>query len=196
MSEVSESYLSSREAASLLGVAVSTVQLWTNNGLLRAWTTGGGHRRILRSSVEEMLKGKEPDSCVENAEPLKIVVVDDNEQQLRLYKKQISRWNSCIQIFAAPDGYEGLIKIGRELPDIIITDLLMPYMDGFEMIRALSNNPDLVHSQIVVVSGLSRDEVNKKGGLPSGVELLQKPVVFDGLQKILSKFEQIEIGSS
>jgi excisionase family DNA binding protein len=52
-------YFTSREAAGLLDVAVSTIQLWTNNGVLRAWTTAGGHRRIARSSVEEMLSKKQ-----------------------------------------------------------------------------------------------------------------------------------------
>lgn len=37
-------YLSTRDAAELLNLAVSTIQLWTDNGLLRAWTTAGGHR--------------------------------------------------------------------------------------------------------------------------------------------------------
>ena len=48
---VRKDYFTSREAAELLGVAVSTIQQWTNNGLLRAWTTAGGHRRITRNSV-------------------------------------------------------------------------------------------------------------------------------------------------
>ncbi len=56
MTEKRKAYYSTREAAELLGVAVSTIQLWTKGGLLKAWTTGGGHRRIALRSVEEMLR--------------------------------------------------------------------------------------------------------------------------------------------
>lgn len=50
--------LYTREAAKLLDVAVSTVQQWTNNGLLNAWKTVGGHRRISCTSVESVLDQK------------------------------------------------------------------------------------------------------------------------------------------
>jgi len=61
MAEKQKDYYKTSEAAKLLGVAVSTVQLWANNGSLRAWTTDGGHRRIERTSVEEMLAKQQPD---------------------------------------------------------------------------------------------------------------------------------------
>ena len=60
MAEKKKDYYKTSEAARLLDVAVSTVQLWANNGSLRAWTTDGGHRRIERSSVEEMLAQQQP----------------------------------------------------------------------------------------------------------------------------------------
>ena len=47
--------LSTREAAQLLGISLRTAQLWVESGVLRAWKTAGGHRRILRASVEAVL---------------------------------------------------------------------------------------------------------------------------------------------
>ena len=92
MEKVTKEYLSSREAASALGVAVSTIQLWTNNGLLSAWTTAGGHRRILASSVAEMLLQQQQQQQQQSGRAevnalLKIILVEDNEQQLRMYQK-------------------------------------------------------------------------------------------------------------
>jgi len=185
MSEKSKEYLTTRQAAEMLGVAVSTIQLWTNNGSLQAWTTEGGHRRIVRSSVERMLSQKMPESEHDVEESFSVVIVEDNAQQLRMYEKQFHSWDSRIMTVTAKDGYEGLVKIGKALPNIIITDLKMPNMDGFQMIKALKKMSDLDHCSIIVVSGLTEDEIEAKGGLPEGVELFIKPIPFDKLENIV-----------
>ena len=192
MQEPQKDYFTSREAAELLGVAVSTIQLWTNNGLLRAWTTGGGHRRIACDSVNEMLaERKELTTEQSPEEQISIVIVEDDEQLLRLYKKQLNSWNSDTQVVAAKDGYEGLVKIGRVLPDVIISDLVMPNLDGFQMIRALTAFSELERSLIIVISGLPKDEIEKKGGLPDRVHLFTKPVHFDDIERLLRQKKQM-----
>lgn len=179
-------YLSSHEAAEIMGVAVSTIQLWTNNGLLEAWTTGGGHRRIACSSVYEMLEQRRGAPANENKEQqLSVVVVEDNAQQLRLYEKQFHNLDMSIHMVIAKDGYEGLIKIGGTIPDVVITDLMMPNMDGIQMVRVLKEQPELKHSLIVVITGLDENEVNVMGGVPKGVELLTKPIPFEELESLL-----------
>ena len=185
MSDKQKDYLSTREAADLLGVAVSTVQLWTNNGLLRAWTTGGGHRRIARTSVEEILQQQRAISDSVPESQMSVVVVEDSEQQLRLYKKQFQVWQMNANVVTAKDGYEGLVKIGQTLPDIIITDLKMPNMDGFQMIRALKEMSELAHCLIIVVSGLDDAEIQARGGLPDGVHVYTKPIPFEHLEQLI-----------
>ena len=198
MTDKNRDYFSTREASDLLGVAVSTIQLWTKNGILRAWTTGGGHRRIARNSVEEMLRQQRAvfdsqESILESvnvATPsseylLSVVIVEDDEQQLRLFRKQFSAWKLNASIFTARNGYEGLIKIGQALPDVIITDLNMPKMNGLEMVRAIKELPELEHSLIIVITGLKEDEIDKMGGLPDGAHLLSKPVLIDKLKTLL-----------
>ncbi len=186
MAEKQKDYFTSREAAELLSVAVSTIQLWTNNGLLSAWTTGGGHRRIARSSVEEMLKQQQMISGDQDqGKQLSVVIVEDDEQQLRLYKKQFLSWKLNTRVVTAKDGYAGLIKIGLILPDVIITDLMMPNVDGFQMVRALKELPELESSLIIVVSGLTEDEVKRQGGLPQGVQLFVKPIPFENIEALI-----------
>jgi len=186
MSADTKEYLTTRQAAQMLGVAVSTVQHWTNEGLLNAWTTRGGHRRIVRGSVEEMLnQQKKVSKGPANMAQLSIVVVEDNAQQLRMYEKQLRAWGGNANVVTAQDGYEGLVKIGQTLPSIIITDLKMPNMDGFQMIKALKKMPELEDCTIIVVSGLTKDEIAAKGGLPDGVDLFIKPIPFDALKNIL-----------
>ena len=189
MSDKPKEYLTSKQAAEMLGVVVSTIQQWANEGLLKAWTTGGGHRRILRSSIEEMLNQRlaaQPETSPKLvSQQLSVVVVEDNPQQIRMYVKQFRRWHPNINIVTANDGYEGLIQIGKTRPSIIITDLKMPNMDGFQMIKALKNMPELSECTIVVVTGLTEEEVQQYYELPDGVELLIKPVPLERLEKII-----------
>ena len=191
MAEKQKDYFTSREAAELLGVAVSTIQLWTNNGLLRAWTTAGGHRRIARSSVNEMLdqqqaiSGEQGQKQGQDQQQLSVVVVEDDERQLRLYEKQFINWQMNTDVLTAKDGYAGLIKIGQTLPDVIITDLMMPNVDGFQMVRALKEMPELKDCLVIVVTGLTEDEVKRRGGLPQGVHLFTKPVPFENIEALV-----------
>lgn len=195
MLEKTKEYLTTREAAEMLGVAVSTIQLWTNNGSLRAWTTDGGHRRIISSSVKDMLKLKNTDFQTpdDHKEPFAVVVVEDNAQQLRMYEKQFKSWCTDVNLVTARDGYEGLVKIGQTSPRIIVTDLRMPNMDGFQMIKALKRMPNLDDCTIIVVSGINNDEIEAKSGLPDGVEFFIKPIPFDRLEDIVRKKRAMEV---
>ena len=187
-------YYSSSEAAALLDVAVSTIQLWTNNGLLSAWTTNGGHRRISRISVEEMLRQRQADAGSNlTKKPLSVVVVEDNSQQIRLYNKLFSTSELDTQLITATNGYEGLIKIGQALPDVIIADLIMPKMDGFEMVEALRERPELAHCLIIIVTGLQYDEITEKGSLPEGVHLFTKPVPFEKIELLIRQKVNIKV---
>jgi CheY-like chemotaxis protein len=172
-----------------LGVSIRTAQLWVDSGLLEAWKTEGGHRRISMASVERMRYDKQPDAMELPAPPavderLRILVVEDDNVLLKLYRIRIAAWNLPIQVFTASNGYEALVLIGREQPDLLICDLRMPGMDGFKMVQALTSSSFREGMEIVVVTGLGESDIEAKGGLPSEVHLLTKPVPFARLKSI------------
>jgi len=180
-------FCTTREAAELLGVSLRTTQMWVESGLLEAWKTDGGHRRIMRSSVEKLLSRQNTPglpSPVMPSERLKILVVEDDNALLKLYKLRISGWDFPVDLSMAANGYEGLMRIGRESPDLLILDLRMPGMDGFQMLQALAVSPLREGMEIVVVTGLGPDEIADRGGLPRGVTLLPKPVPFAQLREL------------
>jgi len=182
-------FITSREAAKLLGVALSTVQSWTENGLLRAWKTNGGHRRIARNSVEQLLI--EQRAVIENRRPQKqmtIVIVEDEPLVLQLYKEKIDSWNFDLNIITAKNGFEGLIQIGRWIPNVIITDMIMPDMDGFQMINALKRFPEFENSLTIIVSILTEEEIKEREKFKeTNIVYFQKPISFKQIKKILGE---------
>lgn len=191
MNQTTTIYCTTREAAEMLGVSLRTVQLWTESGLLEAWKTEGGHRRISRSSVQLLLSGERiphpgPAAAERRIARVKILAVDDDSVLLKLYKAVIAGWNLPVDIITAGDGVEGLIRVGRDTPDLMITDLSMPGMDGFELIRSLATSSFREGMEIVVVTGLDAADVEARGGLPAGVRLFPKPVPFAELRAIVA----------
>jgi excisionase family DNA binding protein len=187
---VQKSFCTTREAATLLGVSVGTVQLWVENGLLQAWKTAGGHRRVLRDSVESLLH-KKPSApvgttvvSVSGQRRMRVMVVEDDPSLLRLYETQLARWTIPMELTLMDNAISALLHMGRGGPDLLITDLHMPGMDGFAMLRVLNQSPEMARTKMVVVSGLDADEINARGGVPTGVEVLAKPIPFAQLLSI------------
>ncbi|MDH5649068.1 MAG: response regulator [Gammaproteobacteria bacterium] len=178
-----DAFVTSREAAELLGVSLRTVQLWVENDVLQAWKTAGGHRRISRRSVDRILKQQQQASGLTAGDGTPVVlVVEDNAEMRRLYERYFQLWQLPARLLVAANGFEGLIRIGQHSPRLVITDLSMPGMDGFQMIKALHSGNGLQDMQLMVVTGLSHAEISENGGLPSEIEIKQKPVNFKELE--------------
>ncbi|MFO1318421.1 MAG: response regulator [Burkholderiales bacterium] len=177
-----------REAARRLGVSLRTVQLWTESGVLDAWKTPGGHRRVLLTAVEKILAQRMPAATTASSRErvLDVLVVEDEPSLLELYRLNFATFDTPIALRTAGNGYEGLIRIGERRPEVLVTDLMMPGIDGFRMLRTLMARPELADMRVVVVTGLQSRDVEDRGGLPPNVTVLGKPIPFDRLEQILA----------
>lgn len=184
MSEV----CTTRQAAERLGVSLRTVQLWVESGVLKAWKTAGGHRRVARDSVEALVKQKrEALGDVTGETAVKILIVEPDPDIARLFELALAGWDADAQVITAGNCVDGLTLLGRHRPDVIICDLVSPGLDGLEMVRILSNNPEHAALSIIVVSSLDADEITARGGLPDGVSYFAKPVQFDTIEALVQK---------
>jgi CheY-like chemotaxis protein len=156
------------------------------SGSLEAWKTTGGHRRIPVASVETLLArrrnpaGSGPDGVSQ----LDILIAEDDETLQLLYQMTFDSWALPIRLRIVANGFDGLLQVGQRVPDILIADLMMPGMDGYEMIRRLRANPDLARMDIIVVSAIGRDEI-MQCGLPPDVTILGKPIPFHEIKGFL-----------
>lgn len=170
-------YLSTRQAAHRLGVSLGTVQNMVENGALEAWKTTGGHRRIPVTAVEALLARRRQGVSGGDGQRMDILITEDDATLQMLYQMTIDGWELPIDLRIASTGFDGLLQVGQKVPDILIADLMMPGMDGFEMIRQLRANPALSRMDIMVVSAIERDEILARG-LPPDVTIFGKPIPF------------------
>jgi excisionase family DNA binding protein len=188
-------FCTTRDAADQLGVSLRTAQLWVDSGILEAWKTEGGHRRISVASVERLMHAQTPPPSTPHpaaqvaatalgGDRLKILVAEDDNVLMKLYRARIAAWGLPIDVTTASNGYEALVLVGREQPDLMISDLLMPGMDGFQMVRTLTASSFREGMEIVVVTGMDAGEITARGGLPPGVRVLTKPVPFGELKAL------------
>jgi excisionase family DNA binding protein len=185
--------ITTTEAAEMLGVARTSVQIWVEKGMLRALKTPGGHRRIPRDSVETLLNSWNRSVGSEKSEDnLSILVVEDDQVMLELYVSAINSWNFPVNLRTAENGFEGLIQVGRKEPSIIITDLKMPGMDGFQFVRSLKETTDLVGIKIIAVTSLEPEEIKKNGDLPIGVQVFQKPPPLNRIKELAKLMYQAQ----
>ncbi len=186
MEENEDDVCSTRDAADRLGVSLRTVQLWAEAGLLRAWKTAGGHRRILTTSVDELLKQRGGELARRSpGGSYQLLVVEDEPDFRRLFELHLRSWNLPIELHSVPSGFDALVAIGAAHPDLLITDLRMPGIDGFEMLRALKASDAINELEVIVVTALTDHTINERGGLPAGVTVLHKPLRFGDLRRHL-----------
>jgi excisionase family DNA binding protein len=180
-------YITTYQAAEMLGLSRGTVQQMVESGVLVAWKTEGGHRRVSVASVKDQIRRRAASASLPRAQTpeLSVLIAEDDVNLQKLYEMNIANWGMPVALQIVGNGFEGLVQIGQQAPDVLILDLMMPGIDGFEMIRTLRANPALSAMDIIVVTGMSPASIEDRGGLPPGTTLYSKPIPFNQLQGYL-----------
>ena len=179
-------FLTTRQAALRLGFSLGTVQNMVESGALEAWKTSGGHRRIPVAAIDKLLARRRhlTPGTQDAGTPIDILIAEDDPTLQLLYQLTMEGWDLPIKLRIVANGFDGLLQVGQQVPDILIADLMMPGMDGFEMIRNLRANPTLARMDIIVVSAIEREEIAQKG-LPPDVTVFGKPIPFHEIKGFL-----------
>lgn len=195
MSSKPRSY-STTEVAKRLGISTQTVQRWVDSGQLKAWKTLGGHRRVEAEGAELLftLHGKNLPAIGDETLPQEaprpfpsVLIVDDNPDDREILAHLLEDALPTATVAAATNGFHGLIAIGRMAPDVVITDLMMPHMNGFEMLKHLQTESTARPGVIMAVSSNTLGELASLGKLPPGVVFLQKPLDADEFIQTIQK---------
>ncbi|WP_346859283.1 response regulator [uncultured Draconibacterium sp.] len=111
----------------------------------------------------------------------KILAVDDNTINLELLAQIVRMYYPDFTFFSAETGEDGIIIATKENPDLILLDIMMPGLDGYETCKVLKENIKTKHIPIIMVSALGRDSVERTKGLNAGADsFISKP--FDQIE--------------
>lgn len=206
-------HFSTIEVARQLGMAVRSVQMMVDRGLLQAWRTPGGHRRIARASVEQWLaerharpdKPRRPGGAELPAgaahrgralqggagpafgRPLRLLLIEDSGHFQTLVGMLVGKHLPRAELHMADDGIAGLAMAGKLEPDILLVDIALPGIDGATLITSLRSHPQFSHSQLVVVTGLDDQALAPYMFALTGVPLIRKTRLVQDLPALLAR---------
>lgn len=104
-----------------------------------------------------------------------LLVADDDAWQNRC-KQALAPFGSAVKLRFAETGYLALLQIGQSAPDLLITNLELPGMDGLAMLRTLQRCESMAGMRVLALTHLDEHELARRGGVPDCAELLHLPV--------------------
>lgn len=120
-----------------------------------------------------------------------ILIVDDVPLNRVLVEKMLGNFNFTVR--TAENGLECMKEFYYAKPDLLLLDILMPLMDGFEVIEALRENPSWKDVKIVVLSALNSNEDIVKAFNMGADDFITKPIVMDKLLNTVAKHLNLPI---
>ena len=170
-------WLTLGQAARFLGVAQSTIRKWSDQGRVPAFYTPGGHRRYRRADLESFLDRSGPGGRPK-AGPL-VLLVDDDDRVRELVRVNLEF--EGYQVREAASAGEGLSAIAEAKPDLVLLDVMMPHVDGWEMLRRIQEQHGARAIPVLMFSG-QVDEAARRQAASSGASgFVGKPFDLDEL---------------
>jgi excisionase family DNA binding protein len=165
--------LTTGEVAAALHVTIPTVKRWVREGHLASFRTAGGHHRIAADEVARFRAARHiPQAAGEGS---RVLVVED-DPALRPMIGEALRRASRHRVETAADGYEGLIKVGTFRPHLLILDVRMPRLDGYEVCRTIKDDPATYGTVILAVTGYGDGAVRERLLAAGASGYLEKPL--------------------
>jgi excisionase family DNA binding protein len=144
-------WLTLGQAAKYLGVAQSTIRKWSDQGRLPAFYTPGGHRRYRRRDLDAFVAGSGSGPGTKIRGTPVILIVDDDARIREFVRVNLEMDGYSVREAANAD--EGLAVLDEEPPDLILLDVMMPGVDGWEMLRRVHEKHGVGSIPVVMFSG-------------------------------------------
>jgi len=150
-------WLTLGQAAKYLGIAQSTVRVWTDSGRLPVFYTPGGHRRFLRSDLDAFIQRNGAGSRPRG--DAVVLVVDDNPK-LRSFIRVNLEFDGMV-VREAATAEEGLAALDEDPPDLVMLDVNLPGIDGWEMLRRVRERHGIDSLPVMMFSGKTEGGTEK-----------------------------------
>lgn len=172
-----EQLYTTHDISRLLQVDPSTVSKWIDRGILVAFRTPGGHRRVRSGDLRTFLIAHEMPVPEELGSALvKLLVVDDEKPVLDAIKRAFKPFASQVELTTTSSGVEALLAVSELKPHGMLIDLNMPEVDGLEVCRRIRARKPLESVKLITMTGRHTQDLIDQSLKAGAVACLGKPV--------------------
>lgn len=127
---------------------------------------------------------------IDNEKPYRVVVIDDDLSALNLLQMILKYVGADIETHTTPRPQEGFDLVMTLCPDLVIVDLHLPMMNGFEVIQKIKSTPTIQHLPVIAIT--AGGEQTRRRAIEAGAdEYVQKPLVIVEFQKLVMRYRQL-----
>jgi CheY-like chemotaxis protein len=157
-------FLTVFQAGTYCGVPAETVADWIDQGIIQTVTTKEGHCRIRLKDLQGFLRrqGLPIPHDFDNLDRKRILVIDDDPIIVETMVTALQEEPYNYEIVSASDGFEAGVQVKQTRPDLVILDIMMPDIDGYEVCRQLKEDEATKRVKVIVLSAYLDDENYEK----------------------------------
>lgn len=145
-------YITTGKASRMCGVGINTMKRWIQKGELKCVITPGGHWRIAEDEFQHFMDKLRADRF-KPAAPCKVLLIEDDPGMCSLIEGAFELASYETTFDCAHDGYSGLMKIGAMQPDLIVLDIMLPEINGLELMQRVRTSEISRDARILVITG-------------------------------------------
>ena len=164
-------WLTLGQAAKYLGVAQSTIRKWSDQGRVPAFYTPGGHRRYKRADLDAFLERSGPSGTTSGGP---VVLIVDDDERLREYVR-VNLEMVGYSVREAGNAEEGLSVLEESTPDLVLLDVMMPEVDGWEMLRRVQERHGVGSIPVIMFSGKVDEQAASEAASRGAQGFIGKP---------------------
>jgi excisionase family DNA binding protein len=176
-------------ASKYCNVSSKTIINWVEAGHIKAYKTVGGHRRIKKGDLETFMRdqGIPIPAKEDKSNRKKILVVDDDMIIVESIVQALEEDEFNYEVLSASDGFEAGLQVNHFNPDLLILDIMMPDIKGYEVCKKIKNNEETKHTKIIVLSAYLDDEKFKQMKDNGADVCFSKPLPLPQLKEEVAK---------
>ncbi len=190
MAYSNKKFFTTGDIARIFGVSRISAYKWVTNGKIKAFKIPGGRYKVTKKDLSDFIKKSGMDSHTAGSlepEGFRILIVDDENLVIQTVQDYMKAENPSYIVTSASDGFEAGRILSRVNPDIVILDLFMPGINGFNLCRNIRNDPNTKHIKIIAITGYP-SEANVSKVKEAGADaVLPKPFEMTELDSLIKK---------
>jgi excisionase family DNA binding protein len=167
------------EAAKLCHVSPLSIINWVNAGRIPAFRTPGGHRRIRREDLARFMRENGiplPEELRDGSGRSRVLVVDDEAAIRDIFAESLAQRPTPYEVMTAADGFEAGRLVATFRPDVVLLDLRMPGLDGFQVCRTIKGDSETASTVVIAMTGYHTHETESRILECGAVRCLSKPI--------------------